>query len=217
MQREMTFLLESQKLKVEKDERKDFSVVKFKLGNNNIICLQSGIGEIYASCATQTLISEYKADIIVNFGVCGTLTDKIKTGECVLVDGVVHYDFDLSPIDDVMVGQYPEYSSPITPTDASLKEIVIKIKPDIKKVICASADKFVEDKDKKISLVRDFGADICEMESAGVVLACNNAKVPVLVIKAVSDGEGGAEEYKNTVDKATRSYVDLILKLSEVL
>ena len=68
--------------------------------------------------------------------------------------------------------------------------------PELRKVVCASADKFVEGAEKKRSLHARFGADICEMEAAGVVLSCNRSGVPCLVIKTVSDGiTGGAEEF----------------------
>ena len=217
MQKEIVPFLESQKVEVENVDRKDFSVIKFRVGNNNIICVRSGIGEIYASAATQTLIGEYKADLVINFGVCGSLSREIKTGEVVLVKGVVHYDFDLTPIANVRLGQYPGYSSEVISTDEELRKKVKEIMPGVKEVICASADKFVADEKIKERLLRSFGAEICEMESAGVALTCYNAGVPVLIVKAVSDGEGGAEEYKKTVDTSAKAYIGLINKLSEKL
>ena len=55
------------------------------------------------------------------------------------------------------------------------------------------------------------------MECAGVALTAKNAGVPVLVIKAVSDGEGGVEEYHDTVEQASKAYIGLINELSDKL
>ena len=75
--------------------------------------------------------------------------------------------------------------------------------PELQRVVCASADKFVEGREAKSSLHERFGADICEMEAAAVVLTCNRALVPCLVIKTVSDGiTGGAEQFSKEVDRS---------------
>ena len=69
----------------------------------------------------------------------------------------------------------------------------------------------------KENLAKTYGASVCEMESAGVLLTCINAQVPCLIIKAVSDGKGGAEEFKKMVNHSSKQYVDIIYRLSENL
>ena len=69
----------------------------------------------------------------------------------------------------------------------------------------------------KYDLFVDFGASICEMESAGVVLTCLNNNILFLVIKAVSDGKGGVEDYNRMVKSASKSYIDLVYKVLEVI
>jgi adenosylhomocysteine nucleosidase len=70
-------------------------------------------------------------------------------------------------------------------------------------VTCASADKFVGNREDKERLHRLYGADICEMESAAVLLTCLRGEVPCLMIKAVSDGlTGGGEEYYEALQKS---------------
>ena len=55
------------------------------------------------------------------------------------------------------------------------------------------------------------------MESAGVLITCRNAGVPCLIVKAVSDGEGGAEEYEKTIRTASEKYVKLVTALCNEL
>ena len=217
MQSEVESFLSAKKLKVERVKYGGFDVMKFNLGQNQVYCVRSGVGEIFASAATQMLISVYKVDVIINFGVCGALTESLKVGEVALVEGVVHYDFDTSPIDGCEVGRYLQYPEVTLRPDKALLELAKRINPEIQSVICASADKFVADERIKENLATTYGASVCEMESAGVLLACLNMEVPCLIVKAVSDGKGGVEEFRQMVTHASGQYVEFVQKLSEIL
>ena len=207
-QKEIVPFLKAQNIEVYTYKNKGFDVMEFKMGENEIVCVRSGVGEIYAAAATQLIISEYKVDVMMNFGVCGTLTGKIGVFNVVLIKGVTHYDFDLSGIDGLPVGKYPDEEI-IIKTDGNLRKIARDFMPWLEEVVCASADKFVSDEKTKMYLSETFGAEVCDMESAAVLLTSKNAGVPCLVIKAVSDG-GGAEEYYKMVHGATEKYVELI-------
>ena len=216
MRKEILPLIENSGLEVSNESVGKYQISSFKYLDKEIIIVESGVGEIYAAGATQLLISKYEVECIINFGVCGLLNDKLNLLETVLVDGIVHYDFDLSKIDNLPVGQYPNMDR-VIPCKNSLMDVVTSINPSIQKVICASADKFVVDGDVKDNLYKEYDASICEMESAGVALTCLNNNIPFAVIKAVSDGKGGADDYKRLVMSASKSYVELIYKVLEVI
>ena len=216
MRKEILPLIENSGLEVSNESVGKYQISSFKYLDKEIIIVESGVGEIYAAGATQLLISKYYVECIINFGVCGLLNDKLDLLETVLVDGIVHYDFDLSKIDNLPVGQYPNMDR-VIPCKNSLMDVVTSINPSIQKVICASADKFVVDSDVKDNLYKEYNASICEMESAGVALTCLNNNIPFAVIKAVSDGKGGADEYRKLVMSASKSYVELIYKVLEVI
>ena len=216
MRKEILPLIENSGLEVSNESVGKYQISSFKYLDKEIIIVESGVGEIYAAGATQLLISKYEVECIINFGVCGLLNDKLNLLETVLVDGIVHYDFDLSKIDNLPVGQYPNMDR-VIPCKNSLMDVVTSINPSIQKVICASADKFVVDSDVKNNLYVEYDASICEMESAGVALTCLNNNIPFVVIKAVSDGKGGVDEYRKLVMSASKSYVELIYKVLEVI
>ena len=168
-----------------------------------IYAVNAGAGEIAAAAATQLLISAFHVVLVVNFCVVGGLTPEMAMARTVVVDSVVHYDFDVSEWQSVESGQYLEYSTPFIPTSRELVEKALAIAPELKKVTCASADKFVGSAEKKRALHARWGADICEMEAAGIVQTCHRAGVPCLLIKTVSDGiEGGAEEFNRELERA---------------
>ena len=210
MDKEITPFLSTVGESVGTQTKGGFTVYGYKLEDKTVYLIKSGIGEIYAAAATQVLIGEFGAEVVLNFGVCGALTKDIGVCDTVIVKGVVHYDFDLTGIDDVVIGQYPGYETPIIETTKEFIEISKKAMPNAKEVICASADKFVSDKDIKIRLNTEFGAEVCDMECAAVLLTCNLHGVPTLIIKAVSDGEGGAEEFERCVHAASTAYIGAV-------
>ena len=121
----------------------------------------------------------------------------------VVVESVVHYDFDTSDWDGCEVGRYAAYPTPRIPATPELVARARALFPELRAVVCASADKFVGRAEEKRRLHERFGAEICEMEAAGVVLTCSRAGVPCLLVKTVSDGiTGGAEEFSKEVTRS---------------
>ena len=185
------------------ERRGGFELHRYEGEGFRLFVVSAGAGEIAAAAATELLIASCGADLIVNFGVVGGLTEEMALARTVVVESVVHYDFDTSDWDGCEIGRYAAYPSREVPTTPALIEHALTLYPELKKVVCASADKFVGNAEAKKSLHQTFDADICEMEAAAVVLTCNRAEVPCLVIKTVSDGiTGGAEEFANELRRS---------------
>ncbi len=218
LEKELTAFLKGQTVEIKEEKSGAFHVLKFCIGETEAICVKSGVGEIFAAAATQYLITAYNPDIVINFGICGSLTKDIGVEKVALIKGVVHYAFDTSAVDNVEVGRYEQFDSAVIPCDEKLLEKARDVSGGkLPEVICASADKFVADSAEKEYLRKTFGASVCEMESAGVLLTCKNSDKPCLIIKAVSDGEGGAEDYNKLACVAAEKYVGLIGELCRKL
>jgi len=195
-----------------------FEVHTYEAESYIIYVVNSGIGELAASAAAQELIGQYGVELVVNFGVVGGLTEEMAQTKTCIIEKLVHYDFDLAEIDNVPVGQYPGYEDIYVPTTKALVEKAVALVPELKKVTCASADKFIGTAEKKRALHEKYGADICEMEAAGIVLTCNRCNVPVLSIKTVSDGiTGGAEEFYAEVQRSSLICLDITDKIIKEL
>lgn len=188
-----------------------YVVSLYRVDRYELYVVQSGAGEIAAAAATQLLISRFGAEMIFNFGVVGGLTDDMAVMRSCLVEQVVHYDMDTSQCDDIEVGRYLSYPTVMIPADPELLAAARAILPELPLVTCASADKFIADPVRKRELHEQFGADICEMEAAGIVLTANRNQVPCLLLKLVSDGiEGGAEEFNKECRRAARACIELL-------
>ena len=192
------------------EQRHGFTIHHYDREDRCLHVMHAGIGELAAAAATQLLIDRYNVELVVNFGVVGGLTEEMAQTETCVVAKLCHYDFDLSGIDPVVPGQYPGYEDVFLPTTESLVERALAIEPRLKKVVYASADKFVSGREAKSALHERYGADICEMEAAGVVLTCRRSGVPCLLIKTVSDGiSGGGEEFYQAVQRTSAQCLEV--------
>ncbi len=196
-----------------------YNIYKLTIATKDVVIVKlAHAGQICASSATQLLISQYHVDIIMNFGVVGALTDSAKLCDVMLVDSVVHYDMDTSAIDHCPVGKYEIFDSVVIPTSARLLDIAHAVAPDMPIVRCASGDKFVESATAKQHLADTFGAQICDMELAGIVITATLAGVQVLSVKAVSDSLcGGSGEFEDNLALTCSSYVSLVTKILQAL
>lgn len=213
---EVGALLEKMGKPVKTETLIGYEIKVYDVNGHLLFVTKSGAGEISAASSTQLLISKFGCEMIVNFGVCGGLTDEMAVTKTAVVEKVVHYDFDTSEYDNCEVGRYMDYPDVYLPATKSLVEKACEVEPSLMRVICASADKFVGDADRKRELNRQFGAQICEMEAAGILLTANRNEVPALMIKAVSDSvSGGADEFAKMVSEAAYVCVSTLLKVIE--
>ena len=195
-----------------------FEVHRYEGGDYRLFIVSAGAGELAAAAATELLIAGCGAEMVVNFGVVGGLTEDMALARTVVVESVVHYDFDTSAWDGCEVGRYAAYPTPRIPTTPALVDRACALFPELRRVVCASADKFVAGAEAKKALHERFGAEICEMEAAGVVLSCNRAGVPCLVLKTVSDGiTGGAEEFARELTRSAEICLAITDEIIRVL
>lgn len=195
-----------------------FSVWEFMLGGcNAVLCCPPSVGEIAASAACQLLISKYKVDIILNFGIAGALTDQTALLSTVFAKSVVHYTMDTSAVDGIEKGRYQFFDGIAVECDRDLLAAGQSV-CDLPAVRCASADKFVADPQEKQDLSDRFGTQICDMESAGVLFTCKFNGVSCLIVKCISDSLcGGADEYEQNSRKAANGFFDYAQKLALTL
>ena len=173
-----------------KDESKiaGVDVKKFELNSNTIYLATSGVGEIKAALAVQLLKDLFDVEVVLNFGFVGALNPTLAIAELVVVERVCHYQFDISAINNIEPGRYSDHDDKYFYLDDKLiARVLANIGKPIRKVTDASGDKFINNKLEKENLKDNFDADICEMELAGIAIACERNNLPMLSLKVVSD------------------------------
>ena len=195
--------------KVVKD--RGFEVSIYEKEKYILYVTQSGAGEILAAICTQYLIDTFDVDMILNYGVVGGLSEKLSHALTCVIKDVVDYRFDISEVDPVEKGRHTQYPSRNIPTNETLRKKALEVSSSLLEVRCASGDKFVNDPNEKQNIAKEFGADICEMEAAGILLTCNMNKIPSLFIKVIADTLfGGAGEYLDKSNQAVKECVKIL-------
>lgn len=199
----------------------EIKITEFDYKDCKIFMADSGVGEISAALSTQMLILKFDVDVILNFGVVGSLSSDLNCGGVAYVGEIVHYDFMTSYKDkDNRAGKYLfQPDSFIFEADKEMLEIAKNVIGERKIARIVSGDKFVDDNTFRDWLIDIFGGEICDMESAGIYLACRNHNVPFLMIKAVSDNadDNANDDFAATINAGVTFYVDAVKKLIDYL
>lgn len=179
-------------------------VRKIELDGNTLYLAQSGVGEIRAAMTAQLLVDLFEVEAVLNFGFVGAIAHDLSVGELVLPHKIVHYQFDISAVDNIPVGQYNGRDDFYFYTDGELVErFQAALDRPLRVVTVASGDKFVATKEDKQYLSSTFGAEICEMESAALALVCERNGIPFFSLKVVSD---------NADETATTTFAEVLQK-----
>lgn len=163
------------------------TVYRVQADDDEIYIAQSGVGELRAAITTQMLVDIFEVEAVLNFGFVGAISAGFEQGDVVMVDKVVHYQFDTSELDDVPVGQYDGRADIFFRADERIIAKTQALLPHpLRTVTVASGDKFIGNSEDKTRLGA-FGADICEMECAGIAMAAERNGIPFFSVKVISD------------------------------
>ena len=185
-------------------------------GDKYLTVINSGVGEIAAAAATQKLISEYGVECIFNYGYAGSLSTELKFGDIVAVNGVLHYEYDISPVSpDMRPYMYREIGTEIITCDV---QPLLDAKPDLKCAVCASGNLLIN-KEKMRNRLKALGCALCEMEAAGVALTAFRNDIPCYLLKIISDNadENAINDFDTSLSKKNEGFEKILKRVIETL
>lgn len=190
-----------------------FCVGSFKERKDvKIVVAKSGIGKVNAAMCTQTMILQFNVEKIINIGVGGALSGDLHVYDVVVADKLCQHDMDTSPIGDP-VGLISGINMIYIPTDEEMTKKIEtslqKIAGGYKKGTIATGDIFVDTKEQRERIATTFDAISADMESCSIAQVCYINKIPVAVIRAISDADG-AVDYMSFAQKAARISIDVV-------
>lgn len=186
--------------------------VSGRLEGSEVVTAVCGIGKVFAAICTQTMILRFAPDVVINTGVAGAVSDKLRIGDVVVADRVVQHDMDTSPLGDP-VGMISGIDQVFFDTDATvsrkLSEILEGLGVHTVSGTVATGDQFICSSEKKKYLGDTFGAVSCEMEAGSIGHVCTVNSVPFAILRAISDNadEGAVSDYPSFARSAAEGYV----------
>ena len=104
------------------------------LCGKEVIIVRSGIGKVNAGICAQILVDRFKAEMLINTGIAGSLDAKIDIGDMVISTDALHHDMDATEF-GYPVGQVPRMEVMSFPADEELVKKAVqaseKANPDI--------------------------------------------------------------------------------------
>ena len=162
-----------------------------KISGVSCVVACCGPGKVNAAVCTQAMLMRYPVSLVINTGVAGGIGPGVRIGDLVVAEGVVQYDFDTSPLDGVK-GLLPVLNEVVVPTDQAASDTLLQCARrvydgNVTRGIVATGDQFISGGEQAAKIRGDFGADACEMEGGSIGQVCALNKIPVAVIRAISD------------------------------
>lgn len=190
--------------------------VSGRLCGREAVVATCGIGKVYAAICAQTMILRYAPTLIVNTGVAGTLCEELGIGDVAVATELVQHDMDTSPIGDpvgLVSGINKIYFEADSNSVDKFSEILATQGINAVEGRIASGDQFVARAEVKDRIRSQFGAIACEMEGAAIAHVAAVNRVPVAVLRTISDSADGdaVSDYPAFVGEAAARSVSVLL------
>lgn len=187
-----------------------------KSDNNelDIVAVECGIGKVNAAFAAAVLITECKADIILNAGLSGAIS-KVKREDIVVGTSYMQCDLDLTAI-GYKLAEKPDGEEYIHPADETLLELTKQI-GSFHYGKLGTGDIFLTDKGKKELYKELFSLSAFDMETGAIASICRKCGIPFLSIRKISDDadDASSEAYREMNDRAEACLTEILEKLTE--
>lgn len=162
-----------------------------KIGNNDIVAMQCGIGKVNAAIGTLTLLNNFKPELVINTGVAGGASQDAHVMDVIVGSSIAYHDVWCGP--GTIYGEasgYPLYFE----SDKRFSSLIPE-RADIKRGLICSGDKFIASVEEVQTIQKAFPQVLAvDMESATIAQVCYLRKIPVLVMRVISDSPGASKD-----------------------
>lgn len=175
-----------------------------RLGGNEIVLRQCGIGKVNAAVGTAELIRSFSPDAVVSTGVAGGIDVSLGVMDVVVSSSIVYHD--------VWCGMGCEYGQvqgmpAVFPAAEDLwkSAVALNDSPDnttrIHAGLICTGDQFITNRDELDKIKSNFPSGLAvDMESAAIAQTCHIYGVPFVSFRIISDTPGvdkHIEQYEN--------------------
>ncbi|MBP5516419.1 MAG: 5'-methylthioadenosine/adenosylhomocysteine nucleosidase [Bacteroidales bacterium] len=171
-----------------------------RLGNNEIILWQCGIGKVNAAVGTMRLIQEHHPDAIISTGLAGGIDEQMRVMDVLAATQCVYHDVDCGPGLGCQRGQIQGLPERFDADSHLLNHAIMVPLAEgerlMRGLIC-TGDQFITDRERQSGIKQNFTDGLaCDMESAAIAQTCYLLKVPFLSLRVISDTPGRTDDHQ---------------------
>lgn len=182
----------------------------------SIVLVKSGIGKVNAGLCAHILARDFGVELIINTGIAGAISDKLKIFDIVVSTEAVYHDVDVTGFG------YPICQLPGMPLSfpaskehqlIAINEKLVQNDINIYSGKIATGDQFISSNKGKRIIAEKTGAMCVEMEGAAIAQAAYINQVPFLIIRCISDmaDDGGENTYSFNEETAANICAEFVL------
>ena len=185
-----------------------------RLGNNDIVLWQCGIGKVNAAVGTMRLVQEHHPDAILSSGLAGGIDSLTQVMDVLAATQCVYHDVDCGSGLGCVRGQVQGLPERFDADPQFLDHAMAtaKLLTDnarlLTGLIC-TGDQFITDRERQNEIKRNFPDGLaCDMESAAIAQTCYLLKVPFLSLRVISDTPGRTDNHQQQWEDFLASMCD---------
>ncbi|MFC3195386.1 5'-methylthioadenosine/adenosylhomocysteine nucleosidase [Marinicella sediminis] len=196
----------------------DIKITHGRHAGHDVCLLESGIGKVNATLATEWLARSFQPELIINTGSAGAIKGGARIGDFVFASQVCHHDVDVSPIGFAYgeLPRLPVFYQVRKKWLNLLNEVANELNDVHHLGVIATGESFIYQQ-HQVELIRQrFPAVIaCEMEAAAVAQVCHMHDIDFLILRNLSDvaGEDAQLNFMEYIEQAGRKSTELVLTL----
>ena len=159
-----------------------------RLGNNELVLHQCGIGKVNAAIGVTELIRLFNPDLVVSTGCAGGASDMLEVTDVVVSSQLAYHDVYCGcALGETVYGQVQGMPARYT-TPREIVEKALACGERIHEGLIVTGDWFVDDQEKMRSIIRLFPeAMAVDMESATIAQTCHVFGIPFVSFRVISD------------------------------
>ena len=159
-----------------------------RLGNNELVLHQCGIGKVNAAIGVTELIRLFNPDLVVSTGCAGGASDMLEVTDVVVSSQLAYHDVYCGcALGETVYGQVQGMPARYT-TPREIVEKALACGERIHEGLIVTGDWFVDDQEKMRSIIRLFPEVMAvDMESAAIAQTCHVFGIPFVSFRVISD------------------------------
>lgn len=198
-------------------ELNGFCFIEGKIGSHDVVVMQCGIGKVNSAIGTLSMIDNFTPDLIINTGVAGGADYTMRVLDLLVADGIAYHDVWCGP--GTEYGAASGYPRIMRPEPKILDVARQYLKGDkVKYGLICSGDKFISTAEEVKKIKSDFTEALAvDMESASIAQVCHLKRVPVAILRVISDTPGAEENISQYENFWTDAPAETFKALIEIL
>lgn len=171
-----------------------------RLGSNDIVLWQCGIGKVNAAVGTVRLVNEHHPDAIISTGLAGGIDPLMKVMDVMAATQSVYHDVDCGVGLGCKRGQIQGLPARFDANQHLLDAAMAVPRAEGERVmtgLICTGDQFITDRERQNEIKRYFPDGLaCDMESAAIAQTCYLLDVPFLSLRVISDTPGRTDNHQ---------------------